>query len=153
VADDPTVEQLPTPNPDLRTLEMLVGTWRLSGDTSGTVTYEWMEGGFFLVQRFDMTLFGHEVKGLEIIGHWRPFGESPSDDIRSRAYDTTGQTLEYVYEIDGNTLTIWGGERGSPAYYKGEFSPDGQTCSGAWTYPGGGGYSSTMRRVMTNEEP
>ena len=24
-------------------------------------------------------------------------------------------TLDYVYEVDGDTLTIWGGEKGSPA--------------------------------------
>ena len=38
------------PNSDLSTLDKLVGTWKLSGDTDGTVTYEWMEGGFFLFQ-------------------------------------------------------------------------------------------------------
>jgi hypothetical protein len=52
-----------------------------------------------------------------------------------------------VYELDGDTLTIWAGERGSPAYYKGTFSADGNSCAGAWVYPGGGGYESTMTRV------
>jgi hypothetical protein len=58
-----------------------------------------------------------------------------------------GDTLDYVYEVEGDSLTIWGGERGSPAYYQGRFSDDGTTCSGAWVYPGGGGYESTMTRV------
>jgi hypothetical protein len=44
-----------------------------------------------------------------------------------------------VYELEGDTLTIWGGEKGSPAYYQGRFSQDGNTISGAWMYPGGGG--------------
>lgn len=39
------------------------------------------------------------------------------------------------------------GERGSPAFYKGKFSADGNTNAGAWVYPGGGGYDSTMTRV------
>jgi hypothetical protein len=34
------------PSPALRTLDRLVGTWELSGDVGGTVTYEWMEDGF-----------------------------------------------------------------------------------------------------------
>ncbi len=49
-----------------------------------------------------------------------------------------------MYELEGDTLTIWGGEKGSPAYYRGEFSAGGNTVTGAWVYPGGGGYDSTM---------
>ena len=37
------------PSSDLRRLDRLVGTWELSGDVQGRVTYEWMEGGFFLI--------------------------------------------------------------------------------------------------------
>lgn len=44
----------PTPNPDLRSLDRLVGTWQVSGEAQGTVTYEWMEGGFFLIQHVDL---------------------------------------------------------------------------------------------------
>jgi hypothetical protein len=138
----------PAPHPDLRALEPLVGTWQLSGETDGTVTYEWMDGGFFLLQHFDFTLHGHAVKGLEIVGHLQPFGQEPSPDIHSRVYDTEGNTLDYVYELDGDTLTIWGGEKGSPAYYRGTFSADGSTLTGGWVYPGGGGYQSTATRVQ-----
>ena len=59
----------------------------------------------------------------ELIGHLRPFGEPPSPDIRSRFYDTTGDTLDDVYELDGATLT------------------------GEGVYPGGGGYQSTSTRL------
>lgn len=136
------------PSPDLRRLgNRLVGTWEVSGAAQGRVTYEWMEGGFFLLQRVDLEQFGQKVKGIEVIGHLRPFGEAPSEDIKSRFYDNTGNTLDYVYELEGNTLTIWGGEKGSPAYYRGTISEDGETLTGAWHYPGGGGYESTMTRV------
>ncbi len=126
----------------------MVGTWILSGETDGKVTYEWMEGGFFLMQRVDMEHDGHRITGLEIIGQLRPFGEEPSSDIRSRFYSSSGDTLDYVYELQGNTLTIWGGERGSPAYYRGMLSEDGNVCAGAWVFPGGGGYTTTMTRVQ-----
>lgn len=138
------------PQPDLKSLNRLVGTWKVSGpDIEGQITYEWMEGGFFMLQRFDFVHGGHKVKGLEIIGHLQPFGESPSADIWSRVYDTVGNTLDYVYELDGDTLTIWGGAKGSPAYYQGQWSEDGHTNAGAWHYPGGGGYASTMTRIKT----
>jgi hypothetical protein len=140
--------QQPTqPNPDLNNLgESLVGTWKMSGEVRGTVTYEWMEGGFFLIQRVDLEQYGQRIKGLELIGHEKPFGSEPSEEIKSRFYSNTGDTLDYVYELEGDTLTIWGGERGSPAYAKSQFSEDGNTGSGEWVYPGGG-YRFTMTRA------
>ena len=137
-----------TPNPDLKALDRLVGTWTLSGDTHGTVTYEWMEGGFFLLQHVNLDQDGQPTRGLEVIGHRQRYGETPSPDICSRFYGFgNGATLDYVYEVAGDTLTIWSGERGSPAYYRGTFSPDGDTLEGRWVYPGGGGYASTATRL------
>lgn len=136
----------PAPNPELRSLDRLVGTWRVSGpDIAGTTRYEWLDGGFFLVQHFDFVHGGRSVKGLELIGFERGFGAEPSRDIRSRIYDNAGNTFDYVYEVTGEDLTIWAGKRDSPAYYRGAWSDDGNTCAGAWVYPGGG-YESTMRR-------
>jgi hypothetical protein len=146
-----TPQQPPTPNPDLRGLDQLVGTWNVSGGAQGQVTYEWMEGGFFLIQHVELEQYGQKSKGIEIIGHERQFGAEPSADIKSRFYDNLGNTLDYVYELEGDTLTIWGGEKGSPAYYKGHFSQDGNTITGAWTYPGGGGYESTSTRVKLSQ--
>lgn len=132
------------PSSKLMALERLVGTWELSGDSSGTVTYRWMEGGFFLIQDIDMAVFGERVKAVEYIGQLHAFGQDPSNDIHSRVYDTKGHTLDYVYEMEGDTLTIWGGEKGSPAYFKGVFT-DADTNEGAWVFPGGG-YTSVMKR-------
>ena len=142
----PYSQRSPKPNPDLESLARLIGTWKLGADTEGTVTYEWMEGHFFLIQHVSMRHGGHEIKSIEIIGHLQPFGETPSKDIRSRAYDSAGNTLDYVYELQGDTLMIWGGEKGSPSYFKGTFSEDGNTNTGEWVYPGGG-YKSTMTRI------
>ena len=47
-------QQPALPAPDLRALDRLVGAWEVSGDyVEGTSTFEWMEGGFFLLQRSD----------------------------------------------------------------------------------------------------
>lgn len=140
-------QQPPAPAPDLKNLDKLVGTWENSGGAQGTVTFEWMEGGFFLIQHVDLEQYGQKIKGMEIIGHERPFGEQPGEDIKSRFYDNMGDTFDYVYELEGNTLTIWAGEKGSPAYFKGFFSDDGNTMSGEWVYPGDGGFKSTMTRI------
>jgi hypothetical protein len=102
-----------------------------------------MEGGYFLIQHVDL---GGE-KGIEIIGHEQKYGQESSADIKSRYYGSMGSTCDYVYEIQGNTLMIWFGEKGSPAFYKGTFSADGNTITGDWVYPGGGGYSSVATRI------
>jgi hypothetical protein len=135
------------PSPALRKLHKLVGTWELSGDVGGEVTYEWMEGGFFLIQRVNMLEEdGSTSTGMEVIGHERPLGEEPSTDVKSRFYSDTGGTLDYTYELEGDTLTIWFGDRGSPAYYRGTLSEDGNRLAGAWHYPGGG-YKAISTRV------
>jgi hypothetical protein len=140
-------QQPPEPSPGLTNLgERLVGTWEMSGEVGGTVSYEWMEGGFFLIQHVDLEQYGQRIKGLEIIEHERPFGTDPSEDIKSRFYDNIGNTLDYLYELEGDALTIWAGEKGSPAYSKGTFSDDGDTLSKR-VYPGASGYRSTMIRV------
>ena len=136
------------PNPDLESLDRLIGTWKQSGGIEGEITYEWTEGGFFLIQHVDLEQDGQKIRGMEIIGHLQLFGEEPSKDIKSRFYSfLDGMTLDYVYEIEDDTLTIWGGEKGSPAYYKGTFSADGNTLTGGWVYPGGGGSEATTTRV------
>ena len=101
----------------------MVGTWKISGAAQGQVRYEWIEGGFFLIQHFDLVHGARKNKGIEVIGRLQQFGEEPGKEIRTRVYSfLDGLTLDYVYEMDDDTLTIWGGERGSPAYYKGQFS-------------------------------
>lgn len=142
------MNERPVPNPDLKGLDRLIGTWKQSGDVEGEITYEWAEGGFFLLQHVDLMQEGSQIRGIEIIGHEAVFGAAPSEDIPSRFYSfLDGMTLDYVYEMEGDTLTIWSGEKGSPAYYRGTFSPDGKTLTGRWVYPGGGGYDAVSLRV------
>lgn len=144
--------QLTAPAADLNGLNKLVGTWEIADPSGhdtirGKVTYRWLEGRFFLLQEVDLWHQGQVIKGLEVIGHEQPYGREPSQEIKSRFYDSTGNTLDYVYEVAGDTLTIWAGEKGSPAYFKGVFSADGRSNVGAWVYPGGGGYASRMTRI------
>jgi hypothetical protein len=135
------------PSADLRTLgDRLVGSWKVSGETQGETSWEWMEGGFFLVQRGWTRREGVEQKYIQIIGCDRTPGAEPDDAIRGRLYTNNGETLGYVCELDNDTMTIWMGEKGSPALYKGTFGADGDTIQGEWEWPGGG-YKETMTRV------
>lgn len=140
-------QHLPEASPALRGLDRLVGTWKISGGAKGIVTYEWMEGGYFLIQHVELEQGGLNIKGIEVIGHERKFGAQPSEHIKSRFYDNLGDTFDYVYELNGDTLTIWAGEKDSPAYYQGSFGDNGNSLSGSWVYPDGGGYESTAVRL------
>jgi len=102
---------------------------------------------FFPRAAFDLVKDGRKIKGIEMIGHLQPLGAEPGKEIRTRVYSFfDGLTLDYVYELEGDTITIWGGEKGSPGYYKGTFSKDGNTLTGGWVWPGGG-YKTVTTRV------
>jgi len=62
---------------------------------AGEITYEWAQGGFFLLQHVDFVHGENKIKGLEVIGHEFAFGAEPGIDIKSRFYSY----------LDGMTLT------------------------------------------------
>ena len=77
---------------EVQALDRLVGTWEVTGGAEGTVRYEWMPGGYFLLQHVDLTQFGQPATGMEVIGNLRPFGEPAGKDVVSRYYDSIGNT-------------------------------------------------------------
>jgi len=106
-----------------------------------------MEGGFYCVQNVDVDYAGERTTGVEYIGY-----DAENDHLRSSFYSNGGPdpfgglAPEYVWEVDDDTLTIWGGYVGSPASFKGAFSDDQRTVSGRWKWPDGG-YDATMTKV------
>ncbi|GAB2967798.1 hypothetical protein GCM10023080_033140 [Streptomyces pseudoechinosporeus] len=135
--------------PQLKALDVLVGTWKLSGDAEGETTYSWMRGGHFLIQRASLTQGGETHHVTEVIGYEKPFmAEQAAETISSRAYTDSGDTLDYTWELQGEVLTIWGGQKGSPAFARATFSADHNTLTGAWQWPGGG-YEFSATRVAS----
>ena len=90
-------------------------------------TSKWLEGGFFLMQHGDPNQGGQKIKGIEYIEY-----NEKSKSLKSHYFENGGNLLEYMWEVGDNTLTIWFGEKGSPAFYKGRWSDDGNTNTGAW---------------------
>ena len=124
------VGRLPkTPNPKLRALQPLIGQWRVEGpDVSGEVVYEWMEGGFFLIQRYDLVNYGNPFKGIEYAG-W----DDDTQTVRSRLMGTDGSRFTYTYELDGNTFKYDSGDKDSPIFSK---SIDRLATGGPWMVAG-----------------
>jgi hypothetical protein len=47
----------------------LGGKWKVAGpNIDGYVSCEWMEGGFFCIQHFDLTYNGVNMQGIEDTG-------------------------------------------------------------------------------------
>jgi hypothetical protein len=145
-----TSVEVPSPPADLKALgDRLVGTWTISGENEGETTWEWMDGGFFLIQRGWSRREGAEQTYLQVIGYDHMPGSEPADAITGRLYTNHGDTLAYVCELEDDTMTIWMNEKGSPAVYHGTFSADGNTIEGEWKWPGGG-YREMMSRTGTH---
>lgn len=140
------------PSAKVRALNRLVGRWAITGGATGTVTYEWMSGGFFLMQHVELDHDGDRETGFEMIGHLHPLMGEPSEHVHSRYYGSGGSTLDYVYELNGDELTIWASEVGSPAYYRGAFDESDDVLTGGWVYPGGG-YDSVATRLEIQPGP
>jgi predicted 3-demethylubiquinone-9 3-methyltransferase (glyoxalase superfamily) len=141
-------DKLPeTPDLALKKLDRLVGKWKISGPKiDGYTTYEWMEGGFFLIQHFDLTSDGERHTGIEYTGF-----DEDTRTPRSRLMEINGGNFTYTYEIEGDTFWYWFGNKGSDNYSRGIFSKDGNTITGRWQWPESegktGGYEYTMTRV------
>lgn len=157
-ATEQTSFTLPPPSPALRALDRLVGKWEVKGrtvdtdeDYSGTYSAEWMEGGYFLLQRSDIG----GIKGMEVTGY-----DSRRQMIISYFFESTGGAYIYRYELQGDELAITGLEvirglssltfddlpEGSTVTYRGTFGDDGKTLVGSWRWPDGG-YDAVQTRI------
>ncbi|UBU18005.1 hypothetical protein [Nonomuraea gerenzanensis] len=133
-----------TPNPAMRQLDVLVGTWKVTNfdedgkqTDEGTVTFEWLDGGFYLIQRVDLGV----SRSVEYIGY-----DQETGTLKSHLFGQSHEILKYTWEVAGDTLTIWYGDPGSPARFVGTFNEDRSSNTGAWEWPGGG-FQSTMVRA------
>ncbi len=148
------IEQPATPDPALKRLEKLVGTWDIKGRTldslkdniSGRVIIEWLPGGFFLQQRGEMDIMGVKVYSLEILGY-----DPATNTFPSHVYSNLdGFAHPYFWDVQDNVVTHW--TEGSK--YTGTFSEDGNMLLGGWRPDLGveqnaeNTYDATMIRVQ-----
>ncbi|MFD0475944.1 lipocalin family protein [Nonomuraea thailandensis] len=100
-----------TPNPAMRQLDVLVGTWKVTNyddgkeTDQGTVRFEWLEGGFYLIQHVDLGV----SRSVEYIGY-----DPETGTLKSHLFGQSHEILKYTWEVTGDTLTIWYGDPGSP---------------------------------------
>jgi len=135
----------PPPDPELKRLDPLLGTWRAEDQTQDSVlgpgvpvtsveSFSWLDGGYFLVHTYE-TVFGDEPaqKGAN---HW--MYDSRTQEFRIIFFSNNGPYTEagnrYAGKVAGGTLTMEG-----PARFQYDLDEEGRiklnpddTLSVAW---------------------
>ena len=110
----------------------------------GEVAFEWLDGGFFLVQRVELMRGSHRIAGVEYIGF-----DEETQSLRSHFMDNNGSNFTYTWELSGDDLRTWFGDRDSSNFFRGRFNTDKSAYEGAWRWPDGKGGQGGYRAVMT----
>jgi hypothetical protein len=133
-------------NPATERLAVLVGEWAMVPqfkhlppvDASARVVFEWMPGGQFLIQRWEVPV-PEAPDGIAIIG-----ADPGSDgDFLQHYFDSRGVARVYKMSLSDGVWKLW---RDTPDFspldfaqrYAGTFSDEGRTISGAWEMRRGG---------------
>jgi hypothetical protein len=143
MADNDAQKQgMPTPDPALKRLSRLVGTWKMKGrplgsdkdSITGTTTFKWLHKkdgkntGFFLQQDMKMDYDGKPIKSHEIIGY-NPKTKAFASFVYS---NMAPDPWPYEWDIRGNTWTISIKHGPMNAKFTGKFSSDGKSFTGGW---------------------
>jgi Protein of unknown function (DUF1579) len=98
----------PQPDPALRRLDRLVGTWTMEGNLVGSdehnirgqTTFRWLPGGCFLEQRARIDFAGQQIDALELIGY-----DPETDTFPSTVFSGFSATpLPYRWQVRGDRV-------------------------------------------------
>lgn len=136
----PQDQNTPTPDPALKRLDRLVGSWKMKGrplgsdkdSITGTTTFKWLHGtsgtSFFLQQDMEMDYDGTLIKSREIIGY-----DPKTKAFSSYVYSNMApDPWPYKWDLQGDNLTISIRSGPMDATFRAKFSPDSNSFSGGW---------------------
>jgi Protein of unknown function (DUF1579) len=128
-------QQLLQPDPALRRLNRLVGTWTMQGNLVGSdeqntrsqMTFRRLAGGCFLDQRARIDFGGQQLDALELIGY-----DPETDTFPSTVFFGFSPTpLPYRWAVRGDRVTITVAYEPLDATFTGSWRQDG-TFAGGW---------------------
>ncbi len=136
---------IPSPAPELNRLNVFVGNWHAEGNSYSNhsednsyssaqkwisdESYAWMSENFFLVHRWNATVDGHNLKGLEIMGY-----DVGKNEYFSRMFDDEGNAIKYKVTVKDDTwkftepftrTTIVFSNSGNTMNFEGEWRQEG----------------------------
>lgn len=135
--NQPLMQEASLPNPALDPFKVLIGTWHTTGahplipDTilHGRASFEWLEGGAFLMMRTEIDEPG-VPSGIAIIG-----SDDSTGEYFMLYFDERGVSRKYEVTLQGN---IWKWWRNAPGFFQ-RF--EGALVEGGNTIIGKGEYS------------
>ena len=119
--------EMPKPGPEVKKLDMFVGSWTLDGDMKATSMgpggkmtetekCEWMEGEFFVVCHADFKGSMGSGSGITVMGY------STEDKIYNyREFNSWGEFTDSKGTVDGDTWTWTNDEKMGNMTMKGRF--------------------------------
>jgi len=125
----------------LARLDVLAGGWEMEATfgagyfgpgtqamtaRGGRTVFEWLAGGFFLLQRFTVDNPA-APSGLAVIA-----ASGDTDAFTQHYYDSRGVARVYQMTLRDSTWTIWREAPGFCQRYTGRISADGAAIRGAW---------------------
>lgn len=119
-------------DPELAAFDSLVGEWRLEAThpaspstvVHGQMTYEWLEGERFLVQRSsnDHPDFPDSISVIGVA----------DENLTAHYFDSRGVFRVYRVAMEGDTLRMWRDAPGFSQRLEAKLSDDGATLAGVW---------------------
>jgi hypothetical protein len=119
-------------SPELAAFDPLVGKWTIEAThpmlpstvVNGRMTYEWLEGERFLIQRSsnDHPDFPDSIS---VIGF-------ASEELTAHYFDSRGVFRIYGIAMEGDTLRLWRDAPGFSQRLEAKLSHDGATLAGVW---------------------
>jgi hypothetical protein len=95
-------------------------------------TFEWLEGRFFLTQRF-VTEHPAAPSGIAIIGM-----SADPEVFTQHYYDSRGVARDYQMTLDDRVWKLWREAPGFSQRYTGVISGAGDRITGAWEFSANG---------------
>jgi hypothetical protein len=114
-------------NNRLNLLNPYIGKWKTEGLTksgdviTGTDTYEWIDGSFFLTHRVDVMFNKKKIQSLEITHY-----DDMEDVFRSQSFDNEGNIAISTLKIYDDIILIFA----DTERFKGNFKAN--TIEGMW---------------------
>ena len=117
-------------NPSLQRLDVLVGAWEIESPQfpggRGSETFEWLEGGAFLMQHSEAKHAGFP-NGTMVIGR-----DEATETYCMLYFDSRGVSRIYQMSLIDGIWKLWREEPGFWQRFSGTFSDDGRTIRGYW---------------------
>jgi Protein of unknown function (DUF1579) len=132
--ENDTTNHQQRPGREHKRLEVFVGKWKTEGLTratesipstkiKGTDTYEWLEGGFFLIHHVDVNMGDEKVRAIEIVGY-----DDASNKYPMKFFDSLGNSGAYMASVEDGVWNFTGNSERATV----RFSEDGNIMTVQW---------------------